>query len=424
VSNYLIKQGNAWSVKVSIPVDVQHIFGKKAFKQSLKTTNKTLAITRSGPLIAQFKAAIEEARGNPTKHLDVHTQLHLRQRRKYPTADHNAVDGIEDEVLDRLLHAHGVQYAEQLPASAEAGVVKAYKVATGGLTKFTEPLNEYTASRKVEAKTEAKDRHAVTKFASRVPVVEEVNRQSVRDYVKWLSVQEGLKNRTIKDNLSTLRVYWNWLVDHAYAPEDRANPFDNVTLPQENRKVAAEKVRLPFTVEDIRKLHKAIEGGRNETMRATFLLAIYTGCRIEEIASLETANVTQDTIEIVRAKTTAGNRIIPIHDAIKPLVAELKAQGHQYLLHDLTPNKYGIRSSAVSKQFGRMKTKLGFDSRYVFHSTRKTVATLLEQSGVSEGVAADILGHDKQTMSYGLYSGGTSLEQKREAILKLDYDLK
>ena len=57
----------------------------------------------------------------------------------------------------------------------------------------------------------------------------------------------------------------------------------------------------------------------------------------------------------------------------------------------------------------------------MFHSIRKTVATLLEDSGVAENVAADILGHDKPTMTYGLYSGGTSLATKRDAIEKLDY---
>jgi hypothetical protein len=38
-----------------------------------------------------------------------------------------------------------------------------------------------------------------------------------------------------------------------------------------------------------------------------------------------------------------------------------------------------------------------------------------------EGVAADILGHDKPTMTYGLYSSGASLAVKREAIEKLQY---
>jgi hypothetical protein len=46
------------------------------------------------------------------------------------------------------------------------------------------------------------------------------------------------------------------------------------------------------------------------------------------------------------------------------------------------------------------------------------VAILLENAGVAEGVGADVLGHDKPTMTYGLYSGGASLKVKREAIEK------
>ena len=70
MSNYLIRQGQAWSVKVPIPADVQHIFEKKAFKKTLKTSDKTVAIACSGPIIVQFKSEIENARGNPTAHLD------------------------------------------------------------------------------------------------------------------------------------------------------------------------------------------------------------------------------------------------------------------------------------------------------------------------------------------------------------------
>ena len=413
-------------MKVTIPADVVHIFGKKAFKRTLKTSDKTVAIARSGHLIAHFKQIIEEARGNPTQNLEDYlafTQSYLRDARKDSDINASAIDGIEEEALGRLLAAHGVQYPEQLPKKAEAEVVKSYKVVSGQRTLFDGPLGEYVKSRKVEPKTEAKDRHAVSKFASRVSTVEEVDRQAVRDFVSWLSEDEGLKNRTIKDNLSTLRVYWNWLADHNYAREDRANPFENIKLPSENRKVAAEKVRLPFSVEDIQELHKAIEAGRSDMMRATFMLAIYTGCRIEEITSLEATNVDEETIQIVRAKTAAGNRTIPVHPEIKPLVADLRARGDKYLLPDLVANKYGARSPAMSKQFGKVKSKLGYDSKYVFHSLRKTVTTLLEQGGVPESVSADILGHDKKTMTYGVYSGGSSMEQKRQAILMLDYGL-
>ena len=37
-----------------------------------------------------------------------------------------------------------------------------------------------------------------------------------------------------------------------------------------------------------------------------------------------------------------------------------------------------------------------------------------------EGVTADIIGHEKQTMTYGLYSGGTSIKQRQEAILEFE----
>lgn len=56
-----------------------------------------------------------------------------------------------------------------------------------------------------------------------------------------------------------------------------------------------------------------------------------------------------------------------------------------------------------------------------FHYIRKTLITLLENAGVPEGVAADIVGHEKQTMTYGLYSMGSNLENKREVLAKAVY---
>jgi hypothetical protein len=44
-----------------------------------------------------------------------------------------------------------------------------------------------------------------------------------------------------------------------------------------------------------------------------------------------------------------------------------------------------------------------------------------ENAGVVENVAAGIIGHDKPTMTYGLYSGGNSLKVKQAAIEKLNY---
>lgn len=49
------------------------------------------------------------------------------------------------------------------------------------------------------------------------------------------------------------------------------------------------------------------------------------------------------------------------------------------------------------------------------------MVTLLEDAGVSENLAADIVGHEKPRITYGLYSGGASLATKAAALAKVSY---
>ncbi|TPE50851.1 hypothetical protein FJM67_09785 [Maribrevibacterium harenarium] len=95
-----------------------------------------------------------------------------------------------------------------------------------------------------------------------------------------------------------------------------------------------------------------------------------------------------------------------------------------YLMSGLSaPKSSGERSSAIGKRFGRLKKRLGFDESKVFHSIRKTVATLLENANVPENLAAEIVGHEHGSLTYGLYSGGYSYDEKLNAISKIEYPL-
>ena len=161
-------------------------------------------------------------------------------------------------------------------------------------------------------------------------------------------------------------------------------------------------------------------------LQALFAFGIYTGARREEITQLRLSDVRKGYIKIRAAKTRAGNRSVPIHAQLKPVIDALlesnpSSSPDGYLLFDLTANQYGKRSVQVGKRFSRVKTTLGFDGHHDFHSIRKTVSTQLERAGVSEGISADILFHEKQTMTYGLYSVGSSLEQKAAAVDLIDY---
>ena len=107
---------------------------------------------------------------------------------------------------------------------------------------------------------------------------------------------------------------------------------------------------------------------------------------------------------------------------MKDLIKKLKNSSQDgYLLSGLSEDKDGKPSGAIGKRFGRLKNQLDFERRYVFHSFQKTVVTLLEQASISENLAADVVGHEKPRITCGLYSGGSSLEPKLNAIKKINY---
>ena len=141
------------------------------------------------------------------------------------------------------------------------------------------------------------------------------------------------------------------------------------------------------------------------------------------MCQLKVTDITQNnSFKIREAKTGAGIREVPIHTKIIGLVNNLKFESKDgYLIASTSKNKLSVRGAPMSKRFGRLRTKLGFGSEYVFHSLRKTVVTLLEQAQVSENLTADIVGHEKPRITYGLYSGGNTLEAKREALELIQY---
>jgi integrase len=181
---------------------------------------------------------------------------------------------------------------------------------------------------------------------------------------------------------------------------------------------------LPFSNEEVEKIYRESIKKKDWELGQLIILASYTGARIEEICSLKQSNINLKNrcISIVDAKTEAGERVIPIHNALVPIVQEMMRFESTFLLPNLSKSKFDDRSNAIGKRFGRLKNKLNFSKRFVFHSIRKTFTTQLENAGVTENITADIVGHEKPRMTYGLYSGGTNLEVKRNAINKVSFN--
>ena len=104
-------------------------------------------------------------------------------------------------------------------------------------------------------------------------------------------------------------------------------------------------------------------------------------------------------------------------------VAHVKQSGHEYLFPALKmggPDKK--RGWYLSKRFTTYRRSVGVtDSATVFHSLRNTVATALERAHIPENEAAQIIGHKKLTMSYGVYSGGLDLAALKQVVEAIKY---
>lgn len=423
---YLERRRRKWYACQEIPDDLRESLGRRRFVQSLDTEDKQEAQRRAPLLEARWLATIEQARKGSPDHAERDAEFWRKLISEAPEGQRELVISTLEDELDAKVHraaqragitdAQDPDY-EALPERQEANRV--FAIATGTMVRFDSHLDEYIATLTNIPKTVDMKRSTIITFSERFPYVADVQRKDVQRWVNDLA-REGKKGKTINRILSEVRGYWKYLTSLEVAPED-ALPFA-ITLPKESAKQAVEGKRKPFDATDMVKLLKAAEEKGDSKLADLIRLGMWTGARIEELCSLKVSKIGKDFITIEDAKTSAGWREVPVHSKLAPTLKRLvSASKDGYVLSGLSKNKYADRSNAIGKRFGRLKKAAGYDKATVFHSIRKTVATLLQNADVKEDVAAGILGHDIPTMTYGLYSGGAALEVKRQALEKISY---
>lgn len=407
MSNHIELRVNVWYATLTIPKDAREALGKFKFQQSLETGERKLALIRKAPLVALWKAQIAEARGQ------VGAVADEAQRWKGYLAQATGVtkDVLEENILDKAL-----EMKEQV-GEDKAGDF--YKVAMGFSTPLNSHYDKWLAQITLVPKTKAQTVKDVDVFLARFTTIEKVTKQKVKEWVDEIQAignSVGTANRL----LISSRNYWRYLQQQNIVSVDSEPLSLRGLLPTAKKK--NKNGWIPFEPSSIVSIWNEAVSLEDQSLADLIYLGAYTGARIEEICAMKLDNVTDKFLKIVDSKTNAGIREVPIHSKLEPIIKRLKDSSEDgYLLTGLTFNKYGDRSNNLGKRFGKLKTKLGYSSNHVFHSIRKTLVTQLENAGVSEGVSADIVGHEKKTMTYGLYSGGNSLEVKKAAIERVRY---
>lgn len=421
MSNNIEKRRNLWyAVLKVLDPKAQEVLRRKRFLQSLGTPDKRKAIDLARPVVALWKAQIREALGEPCA---VQTEA-LRWRESLKEIERTG-DG------DYLSDAHMVlqDHAEAIAARhGDDAAARFAGVALGERTPSALHVEAWKASiSHLEAKTRDGMVKAVEQLTKRFEALEEMKPDAVHDWVGTLKVRTGepITASAIKRLTHGWRSFWKFNAKRKAVPLGAVDPFSMIELPKQSKREKAESGWLPFPANGVVRLAEAAAGKGDATLCDLIHLAAYSGARIEELCALELVNVREGHFSIADSKTEAGYREVPIHASIAPLVKRLRAQAEDakslHLLPGLKPNKWGDRSDAIGKRFGRLKTAQGYGKQHVFHSIRKTFVTQLENAGISENLAADIVGHEKPRITYGLYSGGATLAVKAEAVALVKY---
>ncbi len=286
-------------------------------------------------------------------------------------------------------------------------------------------FRQYREARGVATKTIDQQQSKLKKLAAYLAKEDKtLDFDAVSDWLDSLK----LASKTLTQYLLAGNVFWKWAMKHDMRwREDfkgRENPFESHELPQARGKERIDRQRKDFQPKEIAELHAAALAADQTTLGDLILLGAYTGARIEELCRLRVEHLIEPdgvySFDIIDSKTAAGIRVVPVHPALTAIIDRLKRDSTDgYLVPSYSKNKYGIRSDALSKAFGRLKEAHGYGGQHVFHSIRKTVITQLVRAGVQGTLIAELVGHETGTVTFDVYSQGASSVQKLKAISKL-----
>ena len=416
---FLLKQRQGWYAVLEIPKALRKHFGKVRFKQSLETDSLSIANSRVLPVIAEWKQQVAIAKG-----------LEIGSNDEF-LANLQSVRHQTQQLMAKGIPDHEIVMAQEEVAMSEAlgpnndyvgdhTLYDTVSVAHGSAILLREHVDDFLASRDVAPKTADMQRRDLMLFVKQFHYAHDATKAKVRQWVNVaLGTEQGLSLATRRRMISPASVYWDYLENNKGL--NLPSPFVKVLPPKPKRRTKAsiQAMRKSFRVDDYQKLISACD---NDTLKDLITLGAYTGCRIDELCALKIETVLNDKIEITDAKTEAGWRTVPIHPHITQTVTRLVDMSEDgYLLSGLSFNKYGNRSNAIGKRFGRLKKRLGYGTDYVFHSLRKGFATQLENANVPVTVVARLMGHEVEGQTFGNYSDGLALEGLKKAIRNLDW---
>ena len=395
--NLTCLKSGIWQVELRIPSDVRVVLGRTRFAQSTGTRDKRKASNRALPMLNEWQQLIATARETPEL---VQPKLARSKR-------------LSDASQGRCDNRHTPSWLEQLKPS-QANLYAVIEWDDG--VPLPAHMLDFIEAHYIRHRTKLEARRYILEATLFIHTLEDLNRANAQ---RWLSTEE-LKPanerravKTMQKAVGFLSEYLEWLRYRGFVSQNLQNPFKNLHF---SKQLARPRQYLPLSFDEVRLLRQAAQNANDVLMVNYIDIGRFTGMRLSEIGELSAEYIVNESgVQCFRvrpdAKTEASsNRLIPIAPALASCV-------------DLKSLDLRGTANAVGKRFGRLKRQLlddGSTRQKCFHSIRKFVVTELERGGIPEGIAADLVGHEKPNITYNVYSGGSSVEQLSRAVEVLE----
>ena len=232
--------------------------------------------------------------------------------------------------------------------------------------------------------------------------------------------RRGLSDATRNRHMATLQSYWEWAAERGHCEGN--NPFKGFHVRLKDGKNVSGY--LAWDREELEQL--LAQPPKRQDVREIMLVAMFTGMRLDEIASLTRGQIRTESgipfLRVLDAKTSAGIRNVPLHPRLSWLVDRAGGSPDERVWPTFNAEGPGKKAGAdAGKEFSRFKLSRGFgERRKSFHSFRKNVVGQLEEAGVPQNETAQLVGHEKG-FTYGKYGAGVSLKRLAEIIAEVDY---
>ncbi len=281
----------------------------------------------------------------------------------------------------------------------KVGLIPSQAVRDAAQRPLTEHLEDFLGDMERRARS---DKHMANLEFRIGKVIADCGWQEIKDatadsFQAWRRKQD-FSAKTVNDYLEETRCFFNWLVKHGRAA---VNPL--VVVEKVDKQGQSTRERRAFTDDEIRRLLAIAEN-----RKPVYLMAVNTGLRRSELASLQWGDLVLDAVAPfvrVRASTTKNGKAAEMR-----LRREVVVELQNLKTTEVTDGDLVFPKFPRIERFRRDLEKAGIayvdaQGRYAdFHSLRKTFGTNMARAGVPSRVAMALMRHSDRRLTDQIYT--------------------